>query len=197
MIIFLQNFDRKRLVWAALISLITLNACQTTPQTKNQNNTALVFFDLKGYFQQEIQRLNEAQPSVVKIVAINDQTETKTLAALDFRNELNVFLQSDINRPDWFDKYRVDSIRQNGQLSALHYEALDNKLRTRAIDVVFNSQKVMEIRIKNGGQTLVASAVQDLVYQPDRGYSIVSRQHTALAKDKTLNIEVRFKTPVN
>ncbi len=175
--------------------VLLLNACQSSAEQSESpvEEMPSVFFDIKGYFAQEQKRLNQAQPDVTKKVAINGEIEQKQIDSLNFDRELKVFIQSDINRPDWVGKYRIDSVWQNNKLSELHYQALDDKLRTRQIDIIFNDGEVSKIFIENGGTNIVAGSEQELTYLPGQGYTIKSRQYTALSKDKELSIEVRFR----
>lgn len=174
---------------------LLLNACQSSTEQSETPAEAMpsVFFDIKGYFAKEQKRLNQTQPTVTKRVAINGESEEKQLDSLDFDRELEVFIKSDINRPDWVDKYSIDSVRQNNKLTELHYQALDDKLRTRQIDIFFNNDQVSKIFIEKGGTNIVAGSAQELTYTPGQGYTIKSRQYTALSEDKELSIEVRFR----
>jgi hypothetical protein len=176
---------------AFLILLFTACREQNTAESPITNNK-ITFFDLKGYFEKEIQRLNQAQPKVQKKVMLNDKGEEKQLDHLDFATELAVFGESDINRRDWMDKYRIDSTLQNNQLTALHYTATDDKLRTRQLDVEFQNGNVSKIFIQNGAKTMVAGSQQALTYLPAEGYFIQSNQRTAISKDRVLRVEVRF-----
>lgn len=175
--------------------VVLLNACQSASEQADQapEEMPLAFFDIKGYFSKEKERLVQTQPAVTKKVAINGETEEKKLDSLDFGRELTVFIQSDINRPDWVEKYRIDSVMQGNKLTELHYQALDDKLRTRQIDIIFNNDQVNEIHIEKGGTNIVAGSEQELTYLPGQGYTIKSRQYTALSRDKELSIEVRFR----
>lgn len=179
-----------------LFLILLISACQSAKNETQQaeNEAILVFFDLKGYFNDEIKRLNQENWSVSKKVAINNESEEKTLNSLDFAKELDVFVQSDINRPDWTDKYQIDSTLQDGKLVRLHYQALSEKLRTREIEIEFENEQVQKIHIKNGGNNFVAGSQQELTYLPKEGYTIKSRQYTALSKDKELSIKVRLGT---
>lgn len=170
-----------------------LAACRESTSPKPSASTSqLTFFDLKGYFDKEIQRLNAAEPKVQKKVTLNDKVEEKQFDHLDFAVELAVFEQSDINRRDWMDKYRADSTFVNSTLTAIRYTSLDNKLRTRQLDVEFEQNKVSKIHILNGAKTMVAGSQQELTYLPTEGYFIQSLQHTAISKDRVLRIDVMF-----
>ncbi len=173
--------------------IILLAACQPINEEAQQDPTPQVFFDIKGYFNQEVQRLNTLQPQVTKTVAINQKKETKQWTNLNYQPELEVFAQADINRLDWVDKYSVDSTFQNNRLTGIEYKALEDKLRTRHIRIQFKNGNVSNIRIENGGKNMAAGSQQELEYEPSNGYYIKSVQHTTLFKDKIFKINVIFK----
>lgn len=173
--------------------VILLAACQPVSEETQQDPTPQVFFDLKGYFNQEVQRLNTLQPEVTKTVAINGKSETKQWTHLNYQPELDIFAQADINRLDWIDKYSVDSTFQNNQLTSIEYKALEDKLRTRHISIQFKNGSVSKISIENGGKNMAAGSQQELGYEPLTGYYIKSVQHTTLFKDKIFKINVIFK----
>ncbi len=175
------------------LGLLLLAGCQPkSEQTPENQAFEPAYFDLKGYFGQEIEHLANAGTMVRKRVYVNGKSEEKTPDAIDFEQELEVFTESDINRPDWLDKYQVDSVFQNNELTKITYQAKNEQLRTRRIDVEFANGKVAKIFVRNGGNSKVAGSEQELIYLPDSGYTIASRQYTALSKDDSLKIEVRF-----
>lgn len=166
--------------------------CQQASKEAQNDTNEKIFFDLENYIQQEIKQLEHLKPSVKKTVAINDQTETKELSGLNYNRELEIFRNADINRQDWFDKYRADSTFQDNQLTAVQYTALEDKLRTRLLKVDFEKGAVAKIYIENGAKNMAAGSEQQLTYEPGNGYHIESLQHTALAKDKRFRIDVKF-----
>lgn len=175
-----------------LVSSWLLAACQSGAPEINPDDQPDPYFDLKGYFEKETARLNREQPRLRKQVSINEETEEKMLDSLDYEQELSVFINSDINRPAWFDKYRIDSLRDGARLQTLSYQALDKDLRVRSIRIRFTGDEVSEIIIDKETENIVAGSGQHLEYRPDQGYQISSRQKTAVSKKQELNISVRF-----
>jgi len=179
--------------YLAFFGLLLFFGCQSqNEQTPKDTAFDPNYFDLKGYFEEEIDRLQRADAPVRKRVVVNAQSEEKTLDTLDFEQELEVFVESDINEPDWLDKYQVDSTFQNNRLTRLTYQALDEQLRTRRLEINFADEQVERIDVLNSGTSRVAGSEQQLTYLPDSGYTITSRQYTILSKDDSLRIEVRF-----
>ena len=167
-------------------------ACQTRPAEVRQNVTSQFFFDLKGYFEKEAERLNAAQPRLKKTVAVNGKSEEKTLTEQDYEKELAVFLNADINRPAWLDQYQIDSTLTTGRLQSIRYRATSPKLQVQEIRIAFDQGKVSEIIIDKKADNIVAGSTQHLEYRPETGYQIRSLQETAIAKGKELSISVRF-----
>ncbi|HMN91335.1 MAG TPA: hypothetical protein PKD70_07200 [Saprospiraceae bacterium] len=184
------NYQYHKKWWVVIIiAAYVLFGCG---RAQERTEAPVTFFDLKGYFQQEIKRLETSNYSFAKTVRINDSTEHQQSQTLHFEQELTPFIQCDINRRDWLDKYQVDSVIENGYLTALRYTAQDERLRTRVLDIQFQQNLVHSVQIKTGGQSTVAGSTQQLQYQPQQGYSIQSIQQTLLGKDKNLEINVLF-----
>ncbi|HMQ49316.1 MAG TPA: hypothetical protein PKA00_17870 [Saprospiraceae bacterium] len=173
-----------------LTCLVLLASCQQAQ--KESTEIEARFFDLKNYISAEIERLNQEQPNVRKKVAINGKTEEHDFHQLHYEKELDVFLQSDINRLAWYDKYQVDSLMENGQLKTLIYKATDPKLKTQKLEINLANAKVESIHIANQSYTFIATAQQTAIYQPDSGYSFESLQSNILGSKRDISMEVQF-----
>jgi hypothetical protein len=117
----------------------------------------------------------------------------KELESIDFRQELKVFEESDINKVAWMDKYQVDSIYdEKGILEKLIYKASDQKLRTQKLLISFSQNEVDTIEILNNASGNIAKLKQHLRYIPSFGYSIISTQKTTFSEEYVLAVDVRF-----
>lgn len=177
--------------YLGLLSIFYLLACNA-PASSEAGVRIQPFFDLKGYFDQQIEQLNADQPALTKHVHIGDQEEEKTVDGIDFSQELQIFSRSDINRPAWSDKYQIDSTVQAGALMALSYTAIDTSLVTRLLEIEFAAGTVSSIHIVNRSQSAIANTDQDLQYHPGERYQIISTQKTIGSSPKTVRIEASF-----
>jgi hypothetical protein len=161
--------------------------------TSDLPSDKLLYFDVKGYFQQELKRLASVS-GVTKTTEVNGVREERVIAALDFEKELTVFLNADINKPAWSDKYSIDSLFNGGsQLTGLVYTALDDQLQVKKISVDFIDGAVHKIAILRAMQSSVAESRQQLSYEPDTGYRIESYQRIPfLSQENTFLVTVRF-----
>ncbi len=152
------------------------------------------FFDLTAYIKAEEMRLTKLAKKVKKITEVNNQHEERAEVQPNFREELAVFSQADINRPAWYDQYKADTIHSEaGQLLKLSYTALSSSLKTRSIEVTFDSiGNIFGILIKAKSDNLVASTEQVLTYSPIVGYTIDRSQDMALIPATRVKVSVEF-----
>ncbi len=173
-------------------SLITLFSCGENSSPENARKGEQLFFDLRGYFDKEAQRLKGR--TVKKAASIDGRREEQIQDSLDFARELKIFSENDINRPAWSDSYQIDStFNGQGELVQISYTANSEKLKTRKIQIDFADQAVSKIYIESGTSSAVADTKQKLVYDPSGGYSIERFQQVALTDGNTFLVEVEFR----
>lgn len=176
-----------------VLFVVSVFACKQVASGNTPNTTAVLqFFDLKGYFTDEAHRLN-VRPNATKIVTVNGKVEEKFIEDVDFTKELSFFLDSDINRPAWSDKYAIDTTfnEQHG-VKQMAYKCLDDKLETRRIILDFEKGVVTNVLIESSTFNSIATFNQILSYKPDIGYSIESLQKMTFGEDSYFKIEVRI-----
>jgi hypothetical protein len=89
----------------ALLGVMT--ACERPSPPVADGKEAM--FDLSGYLQQQTQRLQQEQPTVLKSVTAKDKApETTQKHTLDWEKELSIFQELDLSRPALRDFYREE-----------------------------------------------------------------------------------------
>ncbi len=167
-----------------------LNACQNSPPQYKNGKTA--FFDLKGYFKKEIERLKADVKKVKKTVTLNGKSEEKILENVNFEEELAPFIASDINRPAWSDYYmmKITPLGNHGSIS--EYYALKDHLKTRSIVINDPMSMVdMTIDIVNADKTIATNAETHLSYDNHKGYTISTIQ-SLMGSSDTIKVDVTF-----
>ena len=167
-------------------------ACQEVTAPTGSIEQSNVFFSLKDFFEQEKKHLETIQ-HFKKTVSINDQSEIKELDKLNLDNELSIFIASDINRPAWSDKYKVDStFSTENQLTSITYLALEETLKTKKIEINFYEGTVAKVLIEKATDNAVAQSKQILNYHVGQGYSVQSNQSMRFSDSKTIVVEVVY-----
>ncbi len=151
------------------------------------------FFDLKAFFSNEIMKLKTIK-KVKKVISFNGKVEENNFDILNYKEELSVFINSDINKNAWIDKYTIDStFNAQKELNKLQYSANKESLKTQKIEINFLNKQPSEIIITNISSNPIAIANQVLRYTPNKGYRIDNTQQQILSEEKTMRIEVFFE----
>ncbi len=151
------------------------------------------FFDIKGYFEGEIQRLRNNQQLANKYLEVNNSSEQLEGVELDYEKELSSFLKADINKVSWQEKYQADTLLSGeGRPEQITYKALDPDLRTQSVQINFKEEQVANIQISNRTENPVLYNSQELRYDPSKGYRIKSHQKLKLSPPQEIKIEVQF-----
>lgn len=87
------------------------SACNPT-ESNLQEKT---FFDLERVIENEINYLSQQKPTVQKTVRINDETEEISTNDLDWKKELEIIIQSDLNKAAY--KLSYDEIEKPNQIT--------------------------------------------------------------------------------
>jgi len=178
-----------RLIILFLLSVLTI-ACQ--PESVKERAKVDYFFDLEAFMNQEIERLNEAQPRIEKRIVLSGKTEVKQFDSLDYERELAVFVKADINKVAWVDKYEADSSYQDGKLTKVTYTTKDKDLKTHLLEVSFEQGEVVHIHARGVTESVVADVYKDMDYWPGKGYTLSSAQSTVLSEETAVEVEAEF-----
>lgn len=166
-------------------------ACDFPTMEKN-DTPVLNFFDLKGFFEAEAASLNAEKMNVQKTIRHNGKEETQVTQIADWKEELRMFSDSDINRPAWREKYSLDSTDLGDGLTLLHYKAIDKTLTTQVLDVKKRKDKVHSILIVNKISNDIYESQQYLTYIPNQSYTIEKIQDVVLFDKDEYNIQVKY-----
>ena len=87
------------------MSVFILASCETE---KNNEDQTKKFFDLKGFIEGQITELNLEKPVVSKSMAIGKERSKLSSKEIDWKKELELFIQADINKPAYKNSYTVN-----------------------------------------------------------------------------------------
>ncbi|MES2808267.1 MAG: hypothetical protein V4619_06560 [Bacteroidota bacterium] len=140
-----------------------------------QTETPSKYFDIKGYFEADTARLTKLNPLITKTATHNGVTETKKLHIDNWGAELNLFIQSDINKPAWRESYNVDS-----GATGLIYRAKTLDLKTQLIVINKQGDKIKWVMLYNSSKNYLYETNEKLSYFPDSLYIIQKYQKVRL-----------------
>lgn len=178
-----------------VICLFMLSACREAATDTNEKKA---YYDLKGFVENQIVYLNEKKPKVTKTVQLDGKKELRAEIETDWKKELELFAQADINKPAYRNSYSVtrsDSavyeykIKQGENLpvrylmikvdSATQQPVLIKAL-LRSENRIYSSEKSIELTVTRRNNLLEVSAYsvkgyQKLMFMNARSFNITAK----------------------
>ena len=175
---------RVSLFFFSSIGILACDGPATQPTTVSTNR----YFSLEDFFLDEIERLTRSATIVDKTVSRNGVSEQKHIQIEDWKSELALFMDSDINKPAWQNSYRIDSTEYS-----LTYTSTDPELRTQRITINKNKNGLIKhIAIKNHTNNMLYQTAEQLDYYPDSVYLITKQQQVRFIGDNEYVIQGRL-----
>jgi hypothetical protein len=166
---------KKYIIYTSVLLLLCGSYACNKPEIK-ETGAQLKYFDLKGYFDKEAERLQILNPQINKSVSHNGETETKKVRISSWKKELNMFTESDINKPAWKASYSVFISPNTPAEKVISYKAKYPDLKTQNIFVAYSNGELTEIQIVNNVKNLLYQTTETLYYSPKHGYTIIKTQ---------------------
>ena len=166
------------------VFLLAVAGCR--PAVKN-DKLQTKYFDIKKYFSAEAARLTKQYPRILKTVSYNGQQETKQINIKHWQQELNLFIESDINKPAWRNSYAIVTTD-----TGITYTTVDTTLHTQQISITLKDKKVTGIHIINLTQNMLYQTKENLFYHPDSIYTIKKYQTVKLLGSNDYQITGKF-----
>ncbi len=184
----------KNLLWVGAVAAFLPN-CLRVEEVPAAEMDKPSFFDLSDYMEAEMKRLQALQPRVIKRVLLKGEVQERAWDSLNYQQELKPFADSDINRPAWYDKYRVDTLTSDTEDTyQVRYRSLEGKLRVQELLVEFQADtgRVLAIEVTKETNSLIEELRQTLHYTPAKGYRLESEQDPILGEGHRALVEVRW-----
>jgi len=153
-----------------------------------------LYFDLEGFFDQQIAELYKDSLIVLKTSEINGNTDQHEMQWTDWKKELAPFYSSDINKVSFAGKYISDTSSQqdnNEGVKVITYRATDPSLRTRIVEVTtgVHSNDILLIHIENKSGDFLSTNSEDLYYVPLKSYIIRSTRTMKFFGDNKIAVK--------
>ncbi|GGM75697.1 hypothetical protein GCM10010967_04070 [Dyadobacter beijingensis] len=93
-----------------LATFLCISLISCTPE-ESKDDGPKTYYDLKGFVENQIEYLNDKRPEVNKTAILGSKREVSRTRDVDWKKELELFVQADINKPSYRQSY---DILQNG-----------------------------------------------------------------------------------
>ncbi len=163
-----QQYKRhpRLLLLIGILVFCLASSCQK-PTPENQ----ATYFDLTAFLDNEVRRLNADSFFVRRHSVIGERREIQPSAWVDWSKELALFYRCDINKQSFQGRYQVDTMVVNTQ-KRITYQATDSLLHTQLLEVTWEGDKPISIRIVSRTSDFFSSTRQELFLAPMQHYRI-------------------------
>ncbi len=168
------------------LSFLLFISCNNSADKKQKTN--LNYFDIKGYFEKEVARLTLKNPLITKTVSVNGATESKRIKITDWKKELTLFSDADINRASWKGLFELK--KSNDQEL---YSSNNEKVPVKELMVIYKNNKVLGIKILIKNVNSLYTSIDTLSYYTDSLYQVKKMQNIKLLSEKSYTITGSFK----
>lgn len=118
-----------------LFLIFLLPACQ--PDMENKEEQEKVFYDVSGFIEKQVLVLNALKPSVSKTTEMGALKNEISTREIDWKKELELFAQADINKPSFKQSY---SVRRPDAGTYIYTSREGDRLPIRQLTVTVDEQ---------------------------------------------------------
>jgi|GEM_PF-510930 len=172
-----------------LIGLLFLSTIAAGCSSSDQKNSAKVYpfyFD----FEQEINRLESENTQVRKYLKSDEDVDTLELSP-DWKDELKLFVDADINSKAIEADYKIDSV-WNGEQLKIILSTINEDLETKSVTHYFRDGKLELVEMEILRSDLLRTGEYKLNYVPNKGYSIKAQLEIPFLMIKVLSLKAEF-----
>ena len=145
-------------LFAGIIFLLTSCDSPQERQSKVKN-----YYDLKGFIETQISMLNQEKPEVTKMMKVSDKQETRSSKDVDWKKELELFSQADINKPAYSKSYEIE---KPDSATVIYTLKKEETLPVRYVKIILD---------KKSGNTISIQALlraENKLYQSEKNISL-------------------------
>jgi len=169
-----------------LLIVLFFGSCNSAAPKKQ--SSVLSYFDVKGYFAKEAERLKLLKPEIDKTVMVNKEEEHRKLKITDWKKELSIFSDADINKSAWQGLFKIHK-----EKDLETYLSNDEKVPVKSLRISYKNGKLFGIEILISNANSLYTSNDTLSYFPDSLYQVRKTQHIKLLKEKNYRITGKFK----
>ncbi|WP_439555321.1 hypothetical protein [Dyadobacter sp.] len=189
-------FKAPVIYFSAFLMTAMLASCDHQREDENEVKR---YFDLKGFVENQIVYLNEKKPVATKSAKLDDELETVTSNAIDWKKELELFMLADINRPSYAQSYNVTredsstyeyTLKENSDLPVRYLKIITDttvKSPTKVLATLLSRNRIYESK----KQIELTCQKKDNLWQIS-AYSVKGYQKLIFMESKRFEISAKI-----
>lgn len=151
------------------------------------------FYNLKAYFMNQANKLAVRKQNVRKTITKDGRSEVVEMKSINWVEELEVFKESDINKPAWRDAYVTDTVFLQ-KSTVISHDALneDNPIQHLVVTLDPVTGSCLRVSIDKHTDNFLYTSRQKLFYSAGEGYKIKGSLSVKYLFDSEYEVDAEF-----
>jgi len=146
-------------------------SCESPAKQIDSDSTSQSFFNIPGYFEEQVKELNKVNPLVLKTVATNQEDEQKEIHISNWDIELSSFLAVDLNKAAYIDEIVKDSTN-----NTVTYSLPNDKFDLNKVTITYSDGEPRIFEVERRTKNMLYETKEKLRYEKDKSYRIEKDQ---------------------
>jgi hypothetical protein len=185
---------KKRYCLLPFLIIIALLSCSNP-----KHSSLLPYFDLQGFMNGQIKILTTGKSGVIKHLSVNDKKEVHQFISPDWQQELQPFIDADINKPAWRGNFNVDTAYyvdiDTEKIVTYTTNVPDIRTKKLVLYTDIHTRAILEIEADNRADNVLYHFDQQLFYFPLKKYFITTYEKVVLMNPSTMKIDGKMIIP--
>ena len=175
-----------------IASLTFLCSCSKDPAEVYYENERY-YYDLPAFISKQIANLKTKKQWVRKKVTKDGHSHIIERDDIDWNEELDVFMESDINRPAWRGEFKIDSISLE-RVYVITYKTENEEIPVKNVVITIDkdTKQCLQISVDRRTENFLYSSDQNLFFTTGEGYMMKGKLSVSYLFDSEYSIESEF-----
>lgn len=151
------------------------------------------YYDLPKCMGYQMDALQSMGKHVRKKLTKDGQSQTIERGDVNWREELELFFESDINRPAWRGAFQADTVKLE-QMMVITYRTDNPEIPVKNVVVTLDreTRQCLRLTIDRGTENFLYSSTQKLFFTPGEGYTIKGHLKVPFIFESEFSVESTF-----
>ena len=169
-----------------------LNSCSKDPAELYYEDQRY-YYDLPSFIRSQAENLQNKSQWVRKHVTKDGHSHIIERGNIDWQEELDAFLESDINRPAWRGEFKVDTISLE-RVYVITYKTENKQIPVKNVVITIDKDtgQCLQVTIDRKTKNFLYSSDQSMYFTTGEGYMMKGKLSVSYLFDSEYSIESEF-----